>query len=282
MKKNVHYKIFFIFVLMLSITLMASAKSKVINSIWTGLPVNIDGSTEDWAEHTLSFEKKVKVDYAFRNDSGYLYVLFILKDPKYLTSISATGMTIYFNTEGKKKKDSGIIFSNKRISAEQFIALIEQQQGPLPKERKSQIKNTPYYYIQNYTIINKKKQSSSPVEESVEVKRALFRFAKGQDTVVYEFAIPLEKRTELATGIGTEPGKTIKIGFEWGGMTKAMKEARMKQMGDQTIRTVATKAGGLKDTRSDGRASSGTMSSMRKRGPKKYSFWADVQLAIKQ
>ena len=281
MKNNVHYKIFFVLILMLSITFMASAKSKVINSIWTEAPVNIDGSAEDWAEHTLSFEKKVKVDCAYRNDSGYLYVLFIFKDPKYLTSINASGMTIYFNTEGKKKKDSGITFSNRRVSAEQFIALIEQQQGQLPEERKSQIKNTPYYFVQNYTVINKKKNPPSQAEESVEVKRALFRFAKDQATVVYEFAIPLEKSTKLAPGIGTEPGKAIKIGFEWGGMTKAMKDAKMKQLGDSTIRTTATKAGGLTSERSGGRESSGTMSSMRKRRPKKYLFWADVQLAIK-
>jgi len=281
MKKNVHYKIFFILVLMLSITMMASAKNKVINSVWTGVPVDIDGSTEDWAEHTLSFDKKVKVDYAFRNDAGYLYVLFVFKDPKYLTSINASGMTIYFNTKGKKKKDSGITFSNKRVSAEQFIALIEQQQGPLPEERKTQINNNPYYFIQNYTVINKKKMSPPSVEEGVEVKRALFRFAKEQDTVIYEFAIPLEKRVELATGIGIEPGKAIKIGFEWGGMTKTMRESRMKRMGDQSIRTSATKASDLKGERRDGRASSNTMSSMRKRSPKKYSFWADVQLAVK-
>jgi len=281
MKKIPFLKIFLISLLILSISFAATAKNTAVTSKWTNVPIKIDGSTYDWAGNSFTFEKKAQIDYAFRNDSDYVYILFIFKDPKYLSSIRASGMTIYFNTEGKNKQDHGITFLSKRIPADQFIALIEQDQGPMSEERKTQMLKTPYYNIQNYKIINEKSKSFSPDTESSEIKNAVFRIASQEKTVVYEFAIPLEKQSDLDPGIGTEAGKSIKIGFEWGGMTKEMREARMKQLGEQSTRTTATKAGEFTDERSGGRASSSSMASMRRRIPKKYSFWVDLQLAQK-
>jgi len=281
MKKIPFLKMFLISLSILSISFAATAKNTAVTSKWTDVPIKIDGFTDDWAGDSFTFEKKTQIDYAFRNDSDYVYILFIFKDPKYLSSIRASGMTIYFNTKGKNKKDHGITFLSKRIPADQFIALIEQDQGPISKERKAQILKNPYYNIQNYKIINNKSKSSSPDAESSEIKKAVFRIASQEKTVVYEFAIPLEKQSDLDPGIGTETGKSIKIGFEWGGMTKEMREARMKQIGEQSTRTTATKAGGITDERSGGRASSSSMASMRRRIPKKYSFWVDLQLAQK-
>jgi hypothetical protein len=273
----------FIVLFLISLSLTGLAKDEQVNSLWTDVPLKIDGSEADWTNQTFNYEKKVDVDYAFRNDAEYLYVLFVFKDQKYMSSIMQTGMTIYFHTEGKKKKDFGITFTSQPVTADQFIAFLEKQQGPLSEERKAQIKANPRYFIQKYKVINKKEEMSS-TDTPAQAKKVVFRSSsdRNEQMAVHEFAIPLARVSPLAPGIGAEPGKTIKLCFEWGGMTKEMKEQGMKQLGDQTTRTTATKAGDLTEERQDAGGSSPSLSSIRQRGPKKYEFWVDVQLDKKK
>ena len=98
MKKQVFLKTFLLFFLILALSLTGFSKSKKIASNWVVFPLTIDGSYDEWGDDALNFEKKVGVNYAFRNDAENLFILFIFKDPKYLSSISATGMTLWFNT----------------------------------------------------------------------------------------------------------------------------------------------------------------------------------------
>ncbi len=112
----------FLFFMVLALCISGFSKEKKVEGIWASIPVIIDGSNSEWINGPFIFEKKVKVDYAFRNDSENLYVLFIFKDTKYLSSIDQTGMTLWLNTEGKKKKDYGIKFQRKIVSAEDYIS----------------------------------------------------------------------------------------------------------------------------------------------------------------
>lgn len=264
--------------MILAVSIIGYTKEQKVDSSWVAVPVKIDGSADDWAEDILAFEKKVKVDLAFKNDPEYLYVVFMFKDPKYLSSISFTGMTLWFNTEGKKKKDYGVKFINKQVTADEYISITEQQFGPIPDEKKSEIREKPNYVI-NYTeVINKKSKSSSQAPENVKIRPAIFRSGRQEKMMVYEFAIPLKRVTEQAAGIGTEPGKTIKVGFEWGGTTKEMMMQQLKQTSSGSARARAGSAtSGLKDERSGGRETT-----TRIRRQRKYSFWVDVQLALNQ
>ena len=98
-RKTTFVKEILLLLLVLTISFSGFSKEKGFQSHWVSSPVRIDGSTNDWAENDLAGEKKVKVDYAFKNDAENLYVLFMFRDPKYLSSISATGLTIWFNSE---------------------------------------------------------------------------------------------------------------------------------------------------------------------------------------
>lgn len=268
-------KILLIMLAVGSIFIVGLAKDKVVTSTWCPSPLLIDGTSTDWPGVTTTFEKKVQVDYAFMNDADYLYVLFIFKDPQYLSSINQTGMTVYFNVAGKKKKDYGINFIQKRISAQQYIAMLEKQKGPLPDADKSNILANPNYVIFNFDVINKKAKENAP-EAPADAKPAVYRIHQDQENnVAFEFTVPLARIAELAPGIGTEAGKQIKVGFEWGGMTEAMKQARMNRFKSQSERSAETvseqPAGGTRASTARGR-----------RSPKKYDFWVDVQLAKTQ
>jgi len=268
---------FFLCFIVLALCVPGLSKDKKVECAWTPAPVEIDGSNNDWVGDTLTAEKKVKVDYAFRNDSENLYVLFIFNDPKFLSTINQTGMTLWFDTEGKKEKDYGIRFNIKTITADTYIALVEKQVGALPEEKKKEIRQTPTYRIFQNEVIDKKGEdfiiTGGPAAPA-------FMSRPGKNMMIYEFRIPLKKGEAQAVGIGTEPGKEMKIGFEWGGLTKELKEARAKRLGASSTKSRAGEATG--DLTQERRVGGGSaeLSSIR-RGAKRYSFWVDLSLAQK-
>lgn len=279
MRKLTILKTSIIFIMILTLSFPGSSKEKTIVSNWTAASLNIDGSYDEWGDDVLNSEKKVSVDYAFRNDGETLFILFIFKDPKYLSTINATGMTIWFNTEGKKKKKYGINFIKTRVSPDVFISVLEQQKGALSEAEKANVRKNPYYFLHNAKVINKDSKSESQEAHNIEIKPAIFRSMGQNKMIAYEFAVPLRRVMENAPGIGTEPGKIIKVGFEWGGMTKEMIEAIAKRRADAALRSE-------RPNRSGGSWSKGGSPGSARpgggRNTKKYSFWVDVQLAKNQ
>lgn len=252
------------------------AKEETVVSGWILTPLDIDGSSDEWKDAAFHHEKKVNVGCAFRNDEKNLYIAFIFKDPSYLSTIKETGMTIWINLEGKKKKHYGINFIKKQVPAETFLALIEQQRGPLSEEEKSNIRANPYYFLHVVKLINKKVKTSSEEQSVSEVEPAIFRSAPQNNSVVYEFLIPLDRETEMSLGVGAEPGEAVKVGFEWGGLTEEMKArraARSQSSGDEPMRPAVSPATAMdRGTGASGIPWVGQQAKM-------YTFWVDVQLA---
>lgn len=276
MKKSAFVKTLLLFVMILSLFLTGFSKTKTVVSKWIIYQLKIDGNQIDWRDQAFTSEKRLSIDYAFKNDGENLFAIFIFRDPRYLSTIKGTGMTLWFNTEGKKKKDYGIKFTKKKVSAEAFIAYLEQMRGPLPEEEKNEIRSKRSYFLHKATVVGKKSKSSGQVFDKVEIKPAVFRTSRQKEITVYEFAIPLKRVIEKAPGIGTEPGKIIKVGFEWGGMTEEMKASK--------IRRLQGASGGSPErpevTFDQFQKSVGK--SLPSQGPKKYTLWMDVQLAKKK
>jgi len=242
-----------------------------VQSIWTASPLQIDGQGEDWTGDAVTSEKGVGVDYAFRNDGRDLYVLLIFKDPKFLSSIDMTGITVYASTLGKKDKDWGVKFLKKTVNGAQLIEYMEKMGQPLSEERKEELKDKPQFIVFEATAVNKKGEEIFPAGPVQDIDLPGFRIGRQENMVLYEFRIPLVSREAHPAGIGTEPGKDIKIGFEWGGLTKEMRETmRGRARGTQTgaDMTKETITGTYEGSPSTGPT-----------GPKKYSFWVDVKLA---
>jgi len=256
-----------------SITLPAES---IVQSTWTASPLQIDGQRGDWTEDTVASEKGFGADYAFRNDGRDLYVLFIFKDPKFLSSIDMTGITIYASTSGKKDKDWGVKFLKKTVTGEQLIEYMDKMGQPLTEERRQEIKDRPQLILFTATAVNKKGEEIFPAGPVQDIDLPGFRVGRQENMVLYEFRIPLVSRDVHPAGIGTEPGKDIKIGFEWGGLTKEMREAMRGQ-----ARGTETGADANRDEQTTG-SYMGPPPSVGPAGPKKYSFWVDVKLAQAQ
>jgi hypothetical protein len=244
-----------------------------VQSTWTASPLQIDGQSQDWTGDAATTEKGVGVDYAFRNDGRDLYVLLIFKDPKSLSSIDRTGITVYASTLGKKDKDWGVKFLKKTINGAQLIEYMEKMGQPLSEERKEELKDKPQFIVFEATAVNKKGEEIFPAGPVQNIDLPGFRIGRQENMVLYEFRIPLASREIHPAGIGTEPGKDIKIGFEWGGLTKEMREAMRGRP-----RGTETGADANRDEQTTG-SYMGPPPSVGPAGPKKYSFWVDVKLA---
>jgi len=281
MKKTAMRKFLAVAVLVLAFSLFALAKEKSIASVWAASPLTIDGLIKDWNKDPFHAEKKVKVEYAFRNDSDTLYVLFKFNDVKYLSSIDMTGMTIWIDTKGKKGKDLGIKFSKKGISADEFIAILEKQKGAISDEEKENLRAREFYFISHAEAVDRK---GNPIEQGggIEtVKGAAFNVTAMQDAVVYEFKVPLKRLVRAISGL-EEPGEIVGVGFEWGGLTDEMRKAFMKGdasggTGRMGISEGGRGGGSAESVGFDG-ASPASLTALRKM-TKKHSFWTVVRLA---
>lgn len=268
-------------IFMLVIATTGFSKEKIVESKWTTQPPIIDGLDDDWSEDVLTSEKKVRVDYAVRNDAQNMYLLFVFKEPKFLSSINATGITLYFNTEGKKNKDHGIHFIKKQVTADELIAYLEKQSEVLTEEQRQSVKSKPAYILYKAEMVGKKGKEDSEATQTPGTLRPAFKIKKKGNKVIYEFRVPLTKSETSLGGIGAEPGHSVKIGFEWGGVTDEMKKAmstKTRAGSDQDI-TREGGAGSVIDIRK-GQAVAPRTSS--RAIPKKYSFWVDVKLAQNQ
>jgi hypothetical protein len=282
MRHNKILYVLFIGFLVLALCAPGMAKKKketVVGSQWAQNPVSIDGVFSEWDKSTFGSQKKVIVNYAFKNDAKNLYVLFIFKNPKYLSSIGLTGMNIFFGPEGKKPGNNGIRFVARQVTADGYIALMEKELGPVADAKKEQIHANKAYILYGHEMI------SNGESGGLRLVGPMFRNKREQRTVVYEFAIPFEKLAELSPEIGAEPGKGLEVGFEWGGMTEEIKKDLAGRIGDQATAGRSGSAGGLTQEQ---RVSSGMgsvensasrLEQMRRMQPKKYSFNVSVKLA---
>jgi len=264
---------------MLAIATIGFSKDKSVESKWAAQPPTIDGLDDDWKEIVLTSEKKVKVDYAVRNNAQNLYVLFVFKDPKSLSNVNATGITLYFNTEGKKKKDHAFHFIRKKVTPDELIAYLERRGESLTEEQRQAIYAKPAFIVYMAERVEKKGKEIFKVTQTPGTLKPGFKISTKDKEIIYEFRVPLAKSEISPLGIGAEPGHTVKIGFEWGGMTDKMRKAMSAKARAESGRGID------RESRSGSMISARVQSSAPKPGkssrgiPKKYSFWVDVKLA---
>ncbi len=278
-------KILPIAVSVLAIVFVVSAKEKTFESIWAVSPLTIDGLVSDWEGSPLHMEKKVKTEYAFRNDADNLYVLFKFNDLKYLSSIEITGMTLWIDTSGKKDKDRGIKFTKKKISADEYISILEKQQGPLNDEQKKNVRARASYFISQAEVVDKKGDPLNQSDVADAVNGAAFNVSVQQESVTYEFRVPLKNLIAALSESVEEPAEVLEVGFEWGGLTEEMRREYMKggaggDSGAMGISEGGRGGGGAQSVGFDGASPEG-LTALRKM-TKKYSFWTAVRMAKNQ
>jgi len=254
-------------------SVMAAAKTAQVQSRWQKTPLKIDGDISDWLAPSFNAEKSVQVDYAFGNDAENLYLIFVFKDQKYLSSLAQTGFTIWFNDQGKKKKTLGVRFQKKTLSAAELIAVLEKKNGPLAEEKKKEMLAKSAYIINQFLAVNGDNQDQTALVFK-QAPLPEFTSLAGSGRLAFEFRIPIGP----GNGLNLAAGKTVLVGFDWGGSTKEMRRELLQRGGYE-----GGESGGLPegeqelDPEGPGQRDSGELPSMR--GPKHYIFWCETTLA---
>ncbi len=265
-----------IFLLVFSTT--GFSKDNAVTSKWTVQPPIIDGLSDDWTGDVFGSEEKLDVHYAVRNDAQNMYVLLVFKDKKSLSSISGTGITLYYDIQGKKKKDYAHNYIKKQVTADELIAYLGQQGQVLTEEKIQSIKAKDAYVVYMAQKAGKKNKNDTTAAPGSDAILPAFKINTQDGAVIYEFKIPLLKSEISPEGIGIDPGQNLKLGFEWGGMSDEMRKQRDRaaaaSSGDVSREGLGR---GAVDTNSVGRAMPGASGGGA--APKKHSFWIDVKLA---
>ncbi len=103
--------------------------------------VKIDGMTDDWSPLALSRDTRSGAEYAFRNDGRYLYVVFIVKDPKSRESIDSTGLVLLAGKATARKLERGVLFLKRPVAAETYIRWQESQGASLTEAETAKLRD---------------------------------------------------------------------------------------------------------------------------------------------
>lgn len=274
-----------------------AADEKIVESLWQAGPMTIDGVAQEWETSEPIIDGTSQVQYALRNDGSNLYVIMVFRSPQPgsgsgaypKSTLDYTGMKVYFTTGEKKTKDYGILFQKKQYTADALIASMEKAGKVLTEAEKAEIRKKPTHIIFSEEII-KPKKSVAPAEKPAESDPPMYRQVDKGPLSVVEIRIPLNRVRELG-GLGAGPGQTVKLGFEWGGMTNQILRDMMAGRSDQSVSardggsqvsssgtmTADSMAGGEGgDIRGMG---SGVGEMGRNPRYKKHAFWIEAKLA---
>lgn len=286
MRNKIFMRVAFLALLIATLCLTGLTKEKdaPMDSSWVATPVQIDGLNKEWNTDSLGYWKRADTSYGFANDANDLYILFIFKNPRFLSSIRHTGFTVWFNIQGKEAKAYGVNFREKQVTADQLIARMEKEQGSMQEAQKQKIRQqSPTYFIYTGDLVDKKGEIvvKASLDETKELPAFRSMPVKGVG-IVHEFKIPLVVLEQVSADYALEPGQSLKIGFEWGGFTKEVQDALAKEQADRNVaaRERAAAADSVGSERRDGSEHDrfSTMAQLRNRA-RKYEFWTGVKLA---
>ena len=260
---------------LVAVSMPLAAKDTVVQSVWTAAPLTVDGVAQEWDNATPLFDKASGAQYALKNDGKDLYIIMVLRDAVALSTIDYTGMKIYVSAATAKNRDTGVLFLQKQLTPDELIASLEKKGEVLTEDRKAEIRKQKSYSVFLEEAIVPKNAAAATGAES-----AQFRSMKKGQVAVYEFKIPLSR---VGQGTGAiQPGSDLRVGFEWGGMTKQI----MKNvMADRASSGSVARGGsvssdsGFSDSGGEGGGGGPDFSYNRDPRYKKHAFWIDVKLA---
>jgi hypothetical protein len=205
---------------------VASPQETSVNSRWASVLPSVDGQGEEWPADTFSLQKKLKIDFAFENDDRNLYILMVFKDPKSLSSIDATGITISCVPLGAKQRTNSVLFIGKTLTADEYITRLESSGTPLTEKEKEILRIREQHPVFEAYAVDGQGKTVAPGPLRSDVDPPAFKAAWRGDIATFEFRVPLASPSAHPAGIGTASGDTIRVSFEWGGKSTKLIKAK--------------------------------------------------------
>jgi len=211
-------------------------KALETQSQWSVEPIKVDGQVEDWSAIPLTYFEDEQVSLGLQNDDESLYILFRTKSQTWERLIRMSGVTMWLDETGGKKKDFGIRYIG-------GPSLSEMQKTGMPGEGSFRDNLTPE---QKQHLIQKQEAIADQITVLYEEgKQEIFIPADGsrgpaissavpQGIYTYEFRIPLQDKHGDYYFIKPQPpGQTLGIGLEWGGVSRRDRQRMTEETGGE-------------------------------------------------
>jgi len=241
-----------------------------MESHWSLGPISVDGRWEDWEGTSLAYFEGNQVSLGLRNDKDNVYMLFSFRDETWARLIVLGGVTLWLDSTGGKEKDFGIRYTGGPSLAEMgSLGMFGRggRPGMPPPFGRQRVTEKREEMANKITLIDKKREKTVIVSADGSSGPAA-AFAETLGVYTYEFSIPIREGRQGTYALNTEPGETIGIVLEWGGMPEEDRQQMMEEMG-----------GGMRGGRRGGGRPGGPMGGSRRQPPERQEIWLKSQLA---
>ncbi len=209
---------------------VASAGGVDIRAEWKKGPIVVDGSASDWQGVPATYLEENNAAVAVASDAQFVYLLFRTNDRKWARAIKATGLTVYLDASGGKKKDTYVNFRGGPSREELMRGGQEDQyRGPEGFEHpeisqdqppRDQMGDEPRL---SCFIKDRITEKVIPINGD-EGPSAAFDTSKG--FYQYEMRIPLVKDSVRYYGVDAKPGAKLGLTLVWGDMSDMMQRRK--------------------------------------------------------
>ena len=215
----------FPFVLVLGLSILVGCKGNKIQNQWADREIKIDGKYENWEGFNQNILEDQKIVVGMANDENNLYLMFRGNDERMARRIRMMGVTVWLNKEGKKKKDSGILYTGStdlHVSYRPEINSSNPRNQQMEKRMKRMMERQREKLPQpGMIMIIQGENRNERNEYSLEGPAAGSAYENG--VFCYEFKIPIP----MSTGSNNE----VKLGLELAGISDKDRKAMMREMG---------------------------------------------------
>jgi len=234
--------------LLFALTLFSGCGGTKLESSWLDREVIIDGKDIEWHGARVILED-ANLGMGLMNDDENFYLTLSLTDRMVQMQVLRNGFTVWFDSQGGKKKIFGIRFplgmqdfADQR--GEGFPGMEQEGMGGRTGRMDDRRQQDPRQLEAMFDRLIEKGELEIIGPEETPLRR--YSLVENQDVklgitfnngrLVYELKVPLAKADALSLGIGTIPGKIFGLGFETPELDMA---AMRQQMGGR-------KGGGLR------------------------------------
>ncbi|MGE5359700.1 MAG: hypothetical protein ACM3NQ_11845 [Bacteroidales bacterium] len=186
--------------------LRAGSRKADLTSTWrAGDTIAIDGVNQEW-QGKLTPIKDTPVSMAFYNDGEFLYLCLTTSDQATRTAIKRQGLTVWFDSEGGKKKDFGVEYPL-GLPGMTVVERSGEMGEPSIRDRPLDADT------ERLAILGpgKSDRETMGVEEAPGIQAKL---GDENGVLVYEMKVPLRKADGVRYAIGATPDAIIGIGLE--------------------------------------------------------------------
>ena len=251
--------------LALALPLFAQAPAIPSGQAFPG--IKIDGNGDDWPPAKRVLDAKSGAEFAFRNDTRNLYVLFAVRSPKAIESVASTGLTV-------RTGNRGVLFLKRTVATEAYVSWRESQGELMTDAEKAELGGSARHDLCLTFAVGAKGSVSGPLRRLAESEPPELGVSEGAGGTVYELKIPLAPPETVPGGLGVSPGSTFRISFEWGGTARKILSTPASRQ------TPPSEAGGLYGVATPAQHFLNMFDSMSRptTGTKRYSFAFDLTL----